>query len=154
MSTIAYRNGVMAADSMAYGGKFTASPGSKCKIHRITEGRFAGGLIGITSSCVGADQYLIPWANGGAEYGKIGDTIPSDFLVMIVDPEGRLWLANDFTALSGPIQSEFYAIGSGADFAIGAMAVGAGPERAIEVAIAHNQHTGGPVQALSLRGVD
>lgn len=150
MSTIAYRNGVMAADSNAYGGRYVASPGFKKKVHRITSGRFTGGLAGISSSCVGVDATLLAWIMAGAEPLNAGEPVPSDFHVMLIDSDGQMWIANDNMALSGPIESKFYAIGGGSDFAIGAMEMGAGPERAVEVAMVHDHHSGGPVYAMPL----
>ena len=49
---------------------------------------------------------------------------------------------------SGPIDTPFCAVGSGADFALGAMQFGADAVQAVYCAIAQDQHTGGEVRVL------
>lgn len=150
MTTIAYRDGVLAADSKAYGGRYCASPGEKVKLHRITDGRCAGWIVGISTNNVGGDAMILDWINRGAPLPTTSDTKPDQFIVLAVDPGGSLHLANDNYAFSGPIKADRYAVGSGADFALGAMAMGATAEQAIEVASSLDPHTGGTVTALRI----
>lgn len=49
-----------------------------------------------------------------------------------------------------PIEDDFYAIGSGAAFALGAMSMRASPKHAIEVASRFDCNTGSDVQTLTL----
>jgi ATP-dependent protease HslVU (ClpYQ) peptidase subunit len=49
------------------------------------------------------------------------------------------------------IDDEFYAIGSGAHYAIGALAMGAAPKRAVEIAMDWDNFTGGKINVLGLK---
>jgi ATP-dependent protease HslVU (ClpYQ) peptidase subunit len=140
LTTIAYRNGVLAADSMAYGGKYCASPGLKWKIGRLEN----GDRLGVSSNVVGAGEAMRDWLNGRLER----TLVPPDVRAILVNADGQVFIANDGVLFSGPIDTEFCAIGSGADFALGAMQHGADAVEAVRCAIAHDQHTGGEVRVL------
>ena len=141
MSTIAYRDGILAADSMAYGGKYTASPGLKWKIWRLDN----GDRLGVSSVVPGAGEAVRDWLNGKLER----EHVPTDMVAIMIKGRDQLYVASGTLQFSGPIESEFYAIGGGADFAIGAMHQGADAAEAIRCAIAHDQHTGGEVRVLT-----
>ena len=50
----------------------------------------------------------------------------------------------------GSTRLRFYAIGSGCEFATGAMEMGATAEEAVQVAIKHSTSCGGPINVLRL----
>lgn len=150
MTTIAYKDGLLVGDKLAYGGKYEPSPGLKTKIHRISSGPMQGWLCGISTNCVGGDKVLLAWIERGAPFGRDGEVFPDRFTVLLVDPLGRLHLAYDAVCLSGPIESEFYAIGTGAPYALGAMAVGRCAIEAVHAAARFDPHTGGHVDRLQL----
>jgi len=50
-----------------------------------------------------------------------------------------------------PIEDDFYAIGSGAPFALGAMAMGASLQKAIQVASRWDNATGTEIQVMNLK---
>ena len=52
--------------------------------------------------------------------------------------------------LEHPITLPFFAIGSGADYAIGAMAAGVFPDRAVQIAAQYDPKTGGGVDVVKL----
>jgi hypothetical protein len=120
MSVIAYRDGVMAGDTRAYGGDWQASPGQKAKIHLLDDGT----RVGITAAVVGQPERVLAWLRAGAdpEAWGAGDMLCS---VLMVKANGGVYLARDSLYFAGPIFCPYYAIGSGADFALGAMAMGA-----------------------------
>lgn len=148
MTTIAYRDGVMAADSKAYGGLYKNSPGEKAKLHRIALGDLAGWIVGISTNNVGGDKLLIAWLEAGAPLPASDSVKPDQFQILALSLAGELFLANDNLSLSGPIRSDFYAIGSGDDFAMGALAMGADAAEAVRVASLFDRHTGGEIQVL------
>lgn len=148
MTTIAYRDGVLAADSKAYGGLYKGSPGAKAKLHKIASGDLAGWIVGISTNNVGGDKLLLAWLEAGAPLPSSDSVKPDQFTILALNPAGELFLANDNLSLSGPICSEFYAIGSGDDFAMGAMAMGADAAQAVGIAALFDCHTGGAVTAL------
>lgn len=152
MTTIAFRDGLMAADSLAYGGSRQTPPGTKDKTHRLSAGagRFANALVGISSSNVGATESLMPWLEAGAPVDHELKFMPTDFEILVVTPAGEVFLAFDNLAFTGPIRAEFYAIGGGKDLALGAMAMGASADKAVEVACELDTWTRGPIRVLAL----
>lgn len=148
MTTIAYRDGALAADSKAYGGLYKNSPGDKAKIHRLGPGPMEGWLVGISTNVVGGDKMLLAWLEAGAPLPTNESLKPEQFCIIALNPAGELFLANDALSLSGPIKSEFYAVGSGDDFAMGAFAMGADAAQAVRIASQFDRHTGGEVTVL------
>lgn len=138
----------MASDSRAYGGSYQASPGAKRKVHRLPD----SSLVGITSAKLGEPNRFLEWLRAGADRGAWQGEAP-DLRALLVKPDGTLWLADCSLVFSGPITAEFYAIGSGADFALGAMAIGADAERAVEAAISLDPHSGGPIHVDQLSSI-
>lgn len=145
MSCVAYKDGVLAGDSRAYGGDYQSSPGQKAKIHRLPD----GSVVGITSAVLGMPERYTEWLRNGADLGKFGEGSP-DCCVMMVKPNGDLFIAQDGLYFSGPIKSRFHAIGSGAKYALGAMAVGATAVGAISAACQFDPHCGGEVMTLTV----
>ena len=143
MSTVVYRDGVLASDSRAYGGSGQTSPGTKKKIHRLADGT----RIGVTTASLGMAERFVAWVSAGADPDAWKGDKP-DLRAIIIKPDGEVFLSEDGLVFSGPIACEQYAIGSGASFAIGAMAMGATAEEAVEVAIRFDHHSGGPVTVL------
>lgn len=143
MSVVVYCRGVLAADSRAYGGKYACSPGAKRKAHRLSDGT----RVGIVSAVVGMPERFVAWLEAGGDPKEWGEGSP-DLRALIVRPNGDLFLADDSLHFSGPIDCEFYAIGSGGDYAIGALAMGATVERAIEIAAQFDPNSGTPVTVL------
>ena len=65
--------------------------------------------------------------------------------------EGKLWSVNRFfTMVEVNLEDHpYYAIGSGSDVALGALATGASAKRAVEIACEYNVYTGLPVQTMT-----
>lgn len=144
MSVVAFKGGILAADSRAYGGPGQGSPGRKNKIHRLKDGT----RIGITSGILGMPERLVAWLEAGADAEKWGPDPGPDFRAFMVRPNGDVFLAHDSLYFSGPIVCETYAIGSGADAAKGAMLAGCSAEEAVRIACQIDQHCGEPVVVL------
>jgi len=142
MTTVAYKNGEMAADSRSYtGGKITA--GMKQKIHRLKD----GSLFGASSSKVGlCDKFRRDTEERGVE-GVYDETMCQGLLVT---PGGEIYIFNDGVAWSGPCRALFTAIGSGEEFAMGAMAAGATPAEAVRIACELDNWSGGEVLTMRL----
>lgn len=144
MSVVVYRDGIMAADSRAYGGHGHPSPGTKNKIHRLPD----GSRIGIVSARPGEPERFLAWlVEGGKPIDWVGDK--PDLRALRIDCEGRASLYEDSIWPSGPIDpGPFYAIGSGTELALGALWAGATAEPAVEAAIAFDNNTGAPIRVL------
>ena len=153
MSVVAYRWGVLAADSRAYGGHGHPSPGFKRKLHRLAD----GSRVGVVSAKLGEPERFLAWLRKGRKPEEWTGGKP-DIRALLVEPGGRVFLFEDSVWPSGPISpAEFYAIGSGQEYAIGAMAAGASAPEAVQIAIRFDPHCGGPVAVEppeSMNGAD
>ena len=130
MTTIACRDGVIAADS----GCFNAGlyEGEVDKIWTVP----SIGLIGCCGE-YGAILKVVEWlAAGGDPSCKPRLSSDSEFAGLLVKSSGEV-LHYQLRLRPPPITADFHAIGSGRKIAIGAMAAGATAERAVEIAC-HN----------------
>ena len=121
MSVIVWDGKTLAADKQdTYGG--TAVPVTK--IFRV--GNELVGAVGKTQECVA----FIEWVRSGRPDPK--PSLSENFCGYIVN-NGHLWRYEDM--LVGVMMDvPFWAGGCGADYAMGAMAMGAAAQRAVEVA--------------------
>lgn len=146
MTTIAYRAGVMAADSRAYGGS-KLPIGEKCKIKRLDNGT----LIGVTSTIVGASSAVMAWYEAGCP-AKPEVDLPESFSLLVVEHERKAFYAENKPLLSGPLHADFFAIGSGEEYALGALAFGANAVQAVAMACKLDVWSELPVYATSHSG--
>lgn len=144
MTTVAYRAGVLAADSQA-----TSSYKQKCqKIHKVGDSYFA--FCGALSTAYLFIEWLKldqrDWLIDGKDPPKgLGD---DDFEAIELSEEGAfVW---DCRLTRRPVLDAFYAIGSGSDFAMGAMAMGADAKEAVRVAAKFDPYTGGAIKKVTL----
>jgi hypothetical protein len=139
VTTIAYRDGVLAADTLITAGGIRC--GSEIKVKRL--GRL---LYGSCGSC-GLTDKVEGWIRAGMKGDrpplKVGEATGSVYVFM---PDERIvWMHEDGdTVLTAP----YWAAGSGEKFALGAMAYGASAEEAVKAAIMHDTGSGGAVTVL------
>lgn len=143
MTTIAYRNGVLAADSAC--GRGGTHMGAVSKIIRRDDGAMAA-IVG-TAALQGP---FFKWFVAGEDGER--PTVPDPdnnnvATALVFRPDGSCevyecggWYTLDPTP--------YYAVGSGRDVALGAMFAGADPEVAVRAAIVHDSGTGGDVTVL------
>lgn len=129
MTTIVYRDGVMASDSRAFAG-YNAAWGKKSKIRRMDDGT----LVGVSANVPGLGEAIIDWYAAGAIFADAPKTTDAKFTLLAVKPSGEAFLASDSFFLSGPITAPFFAIGTGEGAAHGAMHMGASAVQAVEIA--------------------
>lgn len=99
------------------------------KVLRITAPDGRKFLVGC-SGCAYASTSFVAWLQGGDKPSLASDV---EFCAMVVDERRRVWmLGRELVYLQ--INMPQWAIGSGADYALGAMAAGADPERAVRIA--------------------
>lgn len=101
----------------------------------------------MTSAVIGMPERYVKWLRDGANPDNWGAGEP-DCCVLMVKPDGKVFLAEGGLYFSGPIECEYHAIGSGAKYALGAMAMGADAVQAVNVAARFDPHCGAPVLAL------
>ena len=128
MTTIAYRNGIMASDSRAYSGG-SIPIGNKSKIECLEDGT----LIGVSSTIPGGSEIIKQWFKDGFPT-KPDYLLPERFTLLVAKLNGSIFYASDNPMISGPLMGEYFAAGSGAEYALGAMANGATAEEAVKIA--------------------
>lgn len=125
MTTIVYRDGVMAADTRAYSGN-KPPIGRKSKILQHNRE-----LIGVSTRGVGVGPVVIDWYIAGMPGGpealraqlSLFDTAQG-FQLLAARPGGEAIYMYD-TALPVTVRAPYYAIGSGEEYALGALEMGA-----------------------------
>lgn len=146
MTTIVYRNGVMACDSRAYSGG-SMPIGSKSKIERLDDGT----LLGVSSTIPGGAEAIRQWYKDGMPK-DCNYNLPDRFSLLVAKLNGSIFMANDNLMISGPLMGEYFAIGSGSEYALGAMAAGLGPEQAVKIACELDVWSSEPIFALTHSG--
>lgn len=146
MTTIAYRAGVMAGDGRETAieeGESTIIMRDDCvKIHRLPDGRLFGGSRGSEE----IDRLL-----HALQEGKEKWPTPKleDINAMVIDLTGRIWCYE-----GGSWQrerAEYFAVGSGARFALPAMDAGATSLQAVKIGRKRDPFSGGKITVLRLR---
>lgn len=144
MTTIAYKDGKLAFDSkVTAGGTHTGFMTKGKKTSKF--------LIAGCGSCEDL-QAFIDWMDAGGVvadkklFGLADREVDMAALVvnkknMVFHYEGRLYPYE--------VNSEYHAMGSGADFALGAMASGSSAQQAVRIASKLDTSTGGVVKELS-----
>lgn len=145
MTTIVYRDGVMAADTRAYSGN-TTPIGFKNKIKRMSD----GSLIGVSSTKPGVGEALVEWIENGRNVDEIPDNACASLTAIHVLTNGDVMYYSDSVFPSGPIFAPWYVIGSGDHYAIGALECDVTAYGAVLVAAMHDPWTGGEVQTMML----
>ena len=141
MTTVAYRDGLIAGDSLVSMGSHIATK-RFCKIIK-TETHLAG----FSGDAQYASSFL-EWVRGGCNERRIpkGDTGEID--AFTVDREGMIVSYGDKMTPMRMGRLPFYAIGSGWAYALGAMEMGATADQAVKIAAKHDTATGGRVRKL------
>jgi hypothetical protein len=145
MTTIVYRDGILAADTRAWSGN-KLPIGSKSKIFKLED----GSLFGASTEHVGLGDEFRDWLNSlKGDYTK---SAYREFEVqaLLITKTRRILYFNCGPRFTGPLHGEFIAIGSGEFIANGALAMGASAEKAVEIAAQFDFATGLPVETLTL----
>lgn len=137
MTTIAYRNGVIAWDSQVTAGSMVVSR----SFQKMTK------VNGFTLWCAGSIQdreaLVKALSSGRAEWDMDLEVealvLENGGLNLVSVREGRIW--RDSVAENEPM-----AIGSGADYAMGAMDAGCSAVEAVKIAAGRDVNTGGKIR--------
>lgn len=134
MTTVVWDGKTLAADRRMAGFMTT------CKIFPFDGGYIAG---------AGAMDQLAEvalWMQKGGDKPRLPEDAESEFLV--IRGKRAFWLTWPYLR-EIRIREPFAALGSGADYALGALAMGADARRAIQVAAQFDPHTGGGIDAVT-----
>jgi len=141
MTTLAVKNGIMAGDKLCAWGS-TPAPTTKVFIH---EGLLVG-VAGDKDNAVAFTEWVLA--------GRSSDSKPTfkteGFSAIIVE-NGIIHQFN-LGCFAHPVELPFWAAGSGADYALGAMAHGASAAEAVAIASTLDINTGLGVDVISLDG--
>lgn len=138
MTTIAIKNGIMAADSrMTVDGRM-----SKC----IKIFRRHGDILGVAGDDAPALLFLDWYMSGKPRPNQLIEG-NADFHVLVLDKKRRIWLYDKWCR-GEQITAPFYAIGTGADAAMGAMHSGVSARRAVAIACKVDVNSGLPVVTM------
>ena len=143
MSTIAYRDGQMAADT-----GMTGSNGSHLlHTHKIVK-RADGALIGAVGDAAYAAAFL-KWAvdevGPPPDAKRLDGSTDRGVIVRAIDAPWEIYEARGMFSCFGP----YFALGSGAPEATGAMHAGASAVDAVRAALAHDEGTFGEIDVLN-----
>lgn len=151
MTIIAYRNGIMASDSLVT--ERGLRVGMVRKIARTADGCLVGGVGSMAlnaafqawahahlAACLRCDEGFRPFVP--AAWGD-------QFTGVVVTPDVRMLIVDQAQHLA-VMEADFHAEGSGQAIALGAMAHGATAEEAVAIAIRLDTACGGPIQVERL----
>lgn len=134
MTTIVWDGMNMAADSQCSFHRMNT-----VKVHRLKDGSLVG-FAGDSGLCLRALKAM--------EDGKEAPIEPGEYRYLRAWPDGRVVV--DTGSGPTPMPMQFFAIGSGADYAMGALAMKADALEAVRVAAMFDPDTGGNVQTMPL----
>lgn len=157
MTTIAYKDGVLAADSCeTVEGEDSGTYKGLClKIFCVgafrvaLQGDSSPGMVwlawfrSVAEKTVN-NQYIL-WPTPPEMVDRFLDH-GADFTAVVLCPNKRLFIYDEW-GLPIEVSEPFYAVGSGAKAARGAMAAGAGAVAAVEAACVVDPYTSGPVHS-------
>lgn len=141
MTTVVYRNGVLAADSQMTDGT-VKSTGKK--LTYVKEKRAWVGTAGSVCDC---QKFLRYFAGEDEDFDEDED----DVVALVMYDEGTVECWTSDLKKDALEAGSFYAIGSGSSAALAAMHMGADARRAVEIAEQVDLHTGGDIM-LAKRG--
>lgn len=142
MTTIAYRDGIMAADTLITSNGMV--DGYHQKIARNAVGDLAGASGNSAKCCA-----FLAWFSGGEKHEPPEwDEETGNGLIVRCDGAVELYMQHGRSDL----RADFYAIGSGYQIAIGAMAAGASAKEAVAAAIKIDTCSGGEITVLHHEG--
>lgn len=144
MSTIAANRTHMAADSQSTAGQ-TKSRTPRRKVQRIN-----GHLVAAVGRTDAIPAFFEWYQKGRPKDDK--PELGEAFEALALTPEGLFQYYERLEPVE--VVEESWAIGRGSEVALGAMAAGASPERAVQIACELNVYTGPPVVVERLREED
>lgn len=144
MTVIAYRNGLLASDSLVGdhdGNKY----GACSKVKKVK-----GWLLGAAGDFDATEAFMQKFDPENIKRKLFtafytGGLHVEEFEAIAVSPSGKIYEVSAI-GVFGQIKAEYYAIGCGALIAFGAMAHGAGARGAVKAAIKHSVGCGGRIQ--------
>ena len=139
MTTVVWDGKSLAADSQVTTGSVRGTA------HKLAKSK-AGFLVAGCGDWPTVKMW-INWVLAGMPPEQQPSSV-SETSILIVDPRGRPTLFAD-TPVASPLPRKQWAIGSGADIALGAMAAGADARAAVKIACKLDVYSGGKIVVLT-----
>jgi hypothetical protein len=146
MTTIAYRDGILAADSrltVDHGGGSRKHTCRKLFRKRVGEGKKAHDVVIATAGESSPGMVFVDWYGSGKPVPDLFLHLGGDFLCLVLTPSGLF--EYDVYCRGDLIEEEFYAVGSGSVAALAAMHCGKSAIEAVRVAARIDAFTGGRI---------
>lgn len=140
MTTVAWDGKQMVADTLS---NWSGLKGKVVKAWKLKDGSLLGG-----SGAYGDILASRIWIEGGQHLEKFPPKYSQDGCTILLVRENCPPQRFENSPYPTTILEPFTAIGSGTDYALGAMAMGADAERAVEVAISFDLNSGGELTVL------
>lgn len=141
MTTIVYRDGILAADSQTTVGKFALTNDS-LKISKLKNGGYFAG-----SGTVCEIKMLFDWYNNGKRHGSESKQL--NCIALVIEKEKIFILYGDLYKFE--VKESYVAIGSGRDFAYGALYMGATAKEAVKAACRFDCYSGGKIKEVKIK---
>jgi hypothetical protein len=153
MTTIAYRNGVLAADSRCtYEDPSAGTQVFKCeKLFRKSIPNAEGQMEEVILATQGetfSGMLFVDWYGSGKEPPELLIHGDAEFTVLILKKDGLYEV--DRWCRPIKVLEDFYAVGSGSKAAMGAMFMGADAAKAVDVACKIDPYSALPIVTMSL----
>lgn len=142
MTTVAFKDGILATDSMYSAGNATLGTGKKINV-------FENHIIVGTGSIVGIKTFLLfhqelPY---NAEIFKDEN---NEIDILVFEKVTKRIISFNKHLVPYEYDAPFYTLGSGAEYAMGAMAKGATPQEAVLIASQYDKFTDSNIQELQI----
>jgi 20S proteasome alpha/beta subunit len=141
MTTIAVRGTAIAADTQTTDGNGIKSTTGR-KLFEVN-----GGLVGVAGDLIDA-MVFVEWLRNPKKARK--PETHADFLALELRADGKIYMWNA-TLHALLMEDEYYAIGSGAPVAMGAMFAGSTAEQAVRAAIKWDAYSSGGIAVAQLQ---
>jgi ATP-dependent protease HslVU (ClpYQ) peptidase subunit len=147
VTTIAVRNRIMAADTQG------TRSGSRIRIKKIR--KLSDGSLFAGAGASGAIVKLQRWVEAGCPEDKppkLGLADDEEVECIVLRSDGTLVLIDE-TLAPETLDQDFIAIGTGCEYALGAMACGRSAAQAVKIAARFDTNTSEPVEAMELASI-
>lgn len=140
MTTIAYRDGVLAGDTRETVGEAIVSDNIR-KVFKMSDGRLFAG-VGSAEQC---DILL-----NAVRKHKTPEGL-NEIEAVLVYPDGTVWVTEGKVWMKRP-KKDYIGLGTGGVAALAAMDAGATAVQAVRIGIKRDTNSGGRVQSVRLKG--
>lgn len=145
MTTIAYKDGIMAADTAATSGNAKLLGVTKIAKHK--DGLLCGGA-GTLVTIAQIMRTLHTFKGYDDIVAAVNDMMDEDSQFLLADQRGRVFIIE--AGGIAQVRTKFISIGTGSAYAMAAMHMGADAKEAVQVARKFDIFTGGRIMSLSL----